>query len=114
MPCCCVLYYAVLGCCLLTGWPLSELWHREIASALGLESILAEADKAPSVLNGGLSNIWVAAAGAVSLVVGGLLELRTQAMVRLYSLIHSVTFSPIQSLTRFTNARTFYFILLEN
>lgn len=61
------------------GWPLSELWHKEIADALGLESILANADKAPSVLNGGLSNVWIIATGVISLVIGGLLEFRTFA-----------------------------------
>jgi len=55
------------------GWPLSELWHKEIADALGLESILQN-DKAPSVLNGGLANEWIIGAGIFSLVVGGVLE----------------------------------------
>jgi len=56
------------------GWPMSELWHKNFADALGLDSILADADRAPSVLNGGLSNEWIIAAGVFSLVVGGLLE----------------------------------------
>lgn len=63
------------------GWPLSELWHKEIADVLGLESILASSDKAPSVLNGGLDNVWIIGAGVISLLVGGLLELRTMQMV---------------------------------
>lgn len=71
--------HARLAMLAAAGWPMSELWHKEIADALGLDSILAEADKAPSVLNGGLSNTWVIATGVISLVVGGLLELRTFA-----------------------------------
>ena len=35
------------------GWPISELWHKEIAKVFGLESILASNDRAPSLLNGG-------------------------------------------------------------
>lgn len=68
---------AMLGA---AGWPLSELWHKGIADTLGLDSILAEADKAPSVLNGGMSNTWIIATGAISLLIGGLLELRTKEM----------------------------------
>lgn len=59
------------------GWPLSELWHKEIASLLGLESILAAADKAPSVLNGGLANFWIIGTAAIALAVGAALEFRT-------------------------------------
>mmetsp|Transcript_6391 Transcript_6391/g.8926 ORF Transcript_6391/g.8926 Transcript_6391/m.8926 type:complete len:271 (+) Transcript_6391:83-895(+) len=62
------------------GWPLSELWHAEIANTLGLDSILAAEGKAPSVLNGGLDNTWILAAALVSLLVGGLLEFRTMEM----------------------------------
>jgi len=43
----------------------------------GLDSILASADKAPSVLNGGLANFWIIGAGVASLAIGGLLELKT-------------------------------------
>lgn len=35
------------------GWPLSELYHKGIAETFGLASILAEGDRAPSLLNGG-------------------------------------------------------------
>jgi light-harvesting complex II chlorophyll a/b binding protein 4 len=35
------------------GWPLSELWHQSLANTLGLDSILAAENRAPSVLNGG-------------------------------------------------------------
>ena len=53
---------------------MSEIWHRQISDALGLESILASEGRAPSVLNGGLSNEWIIGAGVFSLVVGALLE----------------------------------------
>ncbi|KAG7359964.1 chlorophyll A-B binding protein [Nitzschia inconspicua] len=47
------------------GWPLAELFHKGIASNFGLESALTEADKVPSVLNGGLGMtsplFWVGA-----------------------------------------------------
>jgi hypothetical protein len=59
------------------GWPMSELWHVGIADTLGLDSILAAEGRAPSVLNGGLSNEWIIGAAAFSLVVGGLLEFKT-------------------------------------
>jgi hypothetical protein len=63
------------------GWPLSELWHKEIANVLGLDSILADAGRAPSVLNGGLSNAWILGAAVFSLAIGGLLESRSFSMV---------------------------------
>jgi len=40
------------------GWPVSELYHYQIAQSIGLESILADGGKAPSVLNGGLDNVY--------------------------------------------------------
>jgi hypothetical protein len=47
------------------GWPLAELFHKMIASNLGLEPALTETGKVPSVLNGGLTVtsplFWVAA-----------------------------------------------------
>lgn len=73
------LKHARLAMLAAAGWPLSELWHREIADALGLDSILAEAGKAPSVLNGGLTNVWIIGAGVMALAIGGLLEFRTFA-----------------------------------
>jgi hypothetical protein len=57
------------------GWPLSELWHKGIASVIGLESILSS-DKAPSVLNGGLSNEWIMGTGVFSLILGAILEFK--------------------------------------
>jgi len=62
---------AMLG---VAGWPMSELWHKGIADFLGLDSILADGDKAPSILNGGLSNQWIYGAAVGALIIGGLLE----------------------------------------
>ena len=36
------------------GWPLAELFHKNLAGSFGLPSILSSSDKVPSVLNGGL------------------------------------------------------------
>lgn len=71
------LKHARLAMLAAAGWPLSELWHKEIANVLGLESILASSDRAPSVLNGGLANEWILATGAASLLLGALLEFKT-------------------------------------
>ena len=62
---------AMLGA---AGWPISELLHKEIASTLGLTSILASNDRAPSLLNGGLSNSYATLALMLSIVVAGYLE----------------------------------------
>jgi hypothetical protein len=59
---------------------MSELWHKEIADALGLESILAAADKAPSVLNGGLTNEWIYGVAAFTLALSSILELKGMEM----------------------------------
>jgi hypothetical protein len=68
--------HARLAMLAAAGWPLSELWHKQIASAIGLDSILAAEDKAPSVLNGGLTNEWVYAVVAVTLAIGAALEFK--------------------------------------
>lgn len=62
---------AMLG---VIGWPSSELWHNNLAEFLDLDSILAENGKAPSVLNGGLSNEWIIGTGVIAIIIGGLLE----------------------------------------
>lgn len=56
------------------GWPLSELWHKQLASTLHLQSILVNNDRAPSLLNGGLSQGWVTTMLVGSIVIAGLLE----------------------------------------
>ena len=56
------------------GWPLSELWHKPIAEFLQLDSILASGDKAPSILNGGLSSTYASGMLIFSMLVAGYLE----------------------------------------
>jgi len=65
---------AMLGA---AGWPLEELWHKNIAELLGLDSILTKSDQAPSVLNGGLDNGWIIGTGVASVLIAGALELQT-------------------------------------
>ena len=43
------------------------------------------ADRAPSVLNGGLTNEWIIGTGVFSLVLGAVLELKGMEMVRIIS-----------------------------
>lgn len=64
--------HARLAMLAAAGWPLSELFDKKIAVALSLEPALNSADRAPSVLNGGLDKIspiyWLAVlaiAGAI-------------------------------------------------
>lgn len=66
--------HARLAMLAAVGWPLSELWHKNIASAFGLTSILANNDRAPSILNGGLSNTWAFGMLMMSAIIAGLLE----------------------------------------
>lgn len=56
------------------GWPLSELFHKELARALNLESILAGGDRAPSLLNGGLSSVYASGMLIMSIIIAGYLE----------------------------------------
>ena len=56
------------------GWPLSELWHKDIAKAFNLDSILADGDRAPSLLNGGLSSPWASGMLIMSIIIAGYLE----------------------------------------
>lgn len=66
---------AMLGA---AGWPLSELWHKNLAGFFGLDSILANGDRAPSLLNGGLSNPW--ALSTLILAMVGTAYLENKAM----------------------------------
>jgi hypothetical protein len=62
--------HACLAMLAAVGWPLAELFHKNIASSLDLNSLLVNHDRVPSVLNGGLSHtspaFWVAAIGAAA------------------------------------------------
>jgi hypothetical protein len=69
--------HARLAMLAAAGWPLSELLDSKIASWLHLPAVVDAADRAPSLLNGGLGKIspvyWVAcvlAAGAIDLYGG--------------------------------------------
>lgn len=68
------LKHARLAMLAAVGWPLSELYHKELASAFNLPSILAGADRAPSLLNGGLSSGWASGMLIMSIIIAGLLE----------------------------------------
>ena len=56
------------------GWPISELWHKEIAQLLNLDSILQSGGRAPSLFNGGLSNIYATGILIMSIIFAGYLE----------------------------------------
>lgn len=68
------LKHARLAMLAAVGWPLSELWHKDIAAILNMDSILASSGKAPSILNGGLSSVYATGILMFSIVVAGLLE----------------------------------------
>ena len=64
--------HARLAMLAAAGWPLSEVFDKKIAAALNLPAVVDAADRAPSLLNGGLGKVnpayWVAClalAGAV-------------------------------------------------
>jgi hypothetical protein len=56
------------------GWPLSELLHKNLASILQMDSILALNDKAPSILNGGLSNTYATGTLIATSAIAAFLE----------------------------------------
>jgi len=66
--------HARLAMLAAVGWPISELWHKNIAAAFGLESILSSNDRAPSLLNGGLSSVWASGMLVMSIIIAGYLE----------------------------------------
>lgn len=70
------------------GWPVSELYHYKIAQSVGLDSFMNGDGRAPSVLNGGLDNVY-------ALLGLGMLE-RTTIAILLHSLstIHHVLSRP--------------------
>ena len=49
--------HARLAMLAAAGWPLSEVFDKKIASALNLPAVVDAADRAPSVLNGGLGKV---------------------------------------------------------
>ncbi len=66
------LKHARLAMLAAVGWPLAELFHKNLAETWDLPAALNLHDRVPSVLNGGLGNIspifWVAALSAAALV----------------------------------------------
>eukprot|EP00607_Mallomonas_marina_P003914 CAMPEP_0182436546 /NCGR_PEP_ID=MMETSP1167-20130531/82169_1 /TAXON_ID=2988 /ORGANISM="Mallomonas Sp, Strain CCMP3275" /LENGTH=249 /DNA_ID=CAMNT_0024628837 /DNA_START=81 /DNA_END=830 /DNA_ORIENTATION=- len=66
--------HARLAMLAAVGWPLSELWHKEIASVFSLPSILADGGRAPSLLNGGLSSPFASGMLIMSIIIAGYLE----------------------------------------
>lgn len=68
--------HARLAMLAAVGWPLSELWHKDIAAFFGLNSILAGAngDRAPSLFNGGLDSVWASSMLVASITIAGFLE----------------------------------------
>lgn len=56
----------------VVGWPLAELWDKQIAVAFGLQSALTDSGESPSLLNGGLDRInidfWIASISLASLI----------------------------------------------
>ena len=63
--------HARLAMLAAVGWPIAELFHKNIASTLDMDSLLVNQDRVPSVLNGGLLHtspvFWIAAIAAVAL-----------------------------------------------
>jgi hypothetical protein len=66
--------HARLAMLAAAGWPLSELWHKNIAAVFGLPSILAGGERAPSLLNGGLNSVYASGMLMMSIIIAGYLE----------------------------------------
>jgi len=75
--------HARLAMLAAAGWPMEELWHKNLAEFLELDSILTPNGEAPSLLNGGLDNEFIIGAGVISLLIGGALEFRGKQMSEL-------------------------------
>lgn len=56
------------------GWPMSELYHYQLAQSIGLEDVMGDGGRAPSVLNGGLDNSLALLALGTFFAVGAVLE----------------------------------------
>jgi hypothetical protein len=52
--------HARLAMLAAAGWPLSEVFDKKIAAALNLPAVVDSADRAPSLLNGGLGKVSIA------------------------------------------------------
>lgn len=64
--------HARLAMLAAAGWPISELFDKKIASIFGLTPVLDAADRAPSLLNGGLGKIspfyWISVLGLAAAI----------------------------------------------
>ena len=54
------------------GWPLSEVFDKKIALALGMDPLLDGSDRVPSLLNGGLGKVspayWIGCVGVAAII----------------------------------------------
>merc|ERR1711966_136780 len=54
------------------GWPLSEVLDKKLAAAFGMNPLLDDGDRVPSLLNGGLGKIspayWVGCLGVAAMI----------------------------------------------
>eukprot|EP01035_Chromulina_nebulosa_P019700 gene19700-25622_t len=60
------------------GWPISELVHYRLSESMGVPNLLAENFRAPSVLNGGLNNIYALSTLGLFFTVGSILEIELE------------------------------------
>ena len=64
--------HARLAMLAAAGWPLSELFDKKIALALGMDPLLDGSDRVPSLLNGGLGKVspayWVGCIGVAAII----------------------------------------------
>lgn len=87
--------HARLAMLAAAGWPLSEVFDKKIAVALHLNPVVDAADRAPSLLNGGLGKIsplyWIACIAAA----GGVEFLGMQAKSKSGYFPGSLGFDPL-------------------
>jgi len=64
--------HARLAMLAAAGWPLSEVFDKKIANALGMTPLLNSGDRVPSILNGGLGKVspfyWIACIGLAAAI----------------------------------------------
>ena len=71
----CEIKHARIAMLAALGWPFSELYHFTIAKYFGIDYVeLASQGRAPSVLNGGLDNVFILLTLGTFFAVGGVLE----------------------------------------
>jgi len=75
--------HARLAMLAAAGWPLSEVFDKKIAAALGMAPVLDSSDRVPSLLNGGLGKIspayWVGCIGIAAMIdIFGTLKMKNE------------------------------------